>query len=116
MIAVIFEVVPEQGKFDEYMSIAGALKVELEKIDGFISVERFESVSQKGKYVSISFWQNEEAVRTWRTQEAHRMAQLKGRKEIFADYRLRIAEVVRDYTLRDRGEAPPDSVTSKKTH
>lgn len=115
MIAVIFEVVPEQGKFDEYMSIAGALKVELEKVDGFISVERFESVSQKGKYVSISFWQDEEAW-TWRTRETHRMAQLKGRKEIFADYRLRIAEVVRDYTLRDRGEAPPDSVTSKKTH
>ena len=109
MIAVIFEVWPAAGRAGEYFDLAASLKSELEKIDGFISVERFESLTAKGKYLSLSFWRDEEAVRAWRSVEGHRSAQAKGRGGIFADYRLRIASVVRDYGLKERAEAPRDS-------
>jgi len=109
MIAVIFELWPAEGRAPEYFALAGQLKAELERIDGFISVERFESVTQKGKFVSLSFWRDEEAVRRWRSLESHRGAQSAGRGGIFSDYRLRVASVMRDYGLRDRDEAPADS-------
>ena len=109
MIAVIFEVWPAPGRVDEYFQLAGQLKSDLEKVDGFISVERFESVTHKGKFVSLSFWRDEEAVRQWRRVESHRGAQAKGRGGVFADYRLRVASVIRDYGLREREEAPADS-------
>ena len=109
MIAVIFELWPAPGRADEYFQLAGQLRADLEKIDGFISVERFESVTQKGKFVSLSFWRDEEAVRRWRAVETHRGAQAKGRAGIFSDYRLRVASVIRDYGLREREEAPADS-------
>ena len=106
MIAVIFEVEPHSGKAQEYLDIAARLRPELEKIDGFISVERFESLYHPGKYVSISYWRDADAVRAWRSHAAHQQAQAKGRQEIFADYRIRVAQVVRDYGIRDRTEAP----------
>ena len=109
MIAVIFELWPAEGRAPEYFALAGALKAELERIDGFISVERFESVTQKGKFVSLSFWRDEAALAEWRRVESHRGAQALGRDGIFADYRLRVASVERDYGLRDRDEAPADS-------
>ena len=109
MIAVIFELWPAPGRADEYFQLAGQLRADLEKIDGFVSVERFESVTQKGKFVSLSFWRDEEAVRRWRAVETHRGAQAKGRAGIFSDYRLRVAAVIRDYGLREREEAPADS-------
>jgi len=109
MIAVIFEVWPAPGHADEYFKLAGELRADLEKIDGFISVERFESVTQKGKFVSLSFWRDEDAVRRWRSLESHRGAQSAGRGGIFADYRLRVASVIRDYGMRERDEAPADS-------
>ena len=109
MIAVIFELWPAPGRADEYFRLAGPLRADLEKIDGFVSVERFESVTQKGKFVSLSFWRDEEAVRRWRAVEAHRGAQAKGRAGIFSDYRLRVASVIRDYGLRERDQAPADS-------
>lgn len=109
MIAVIFELWPAPGRADEYFRLAGQLRADLEKIDGFISVERFESVTQKGKFVSLSFWRDEEAVRRWRAVETHRGAQAKGRAGVFSDYRLRVASVIRDYGLREREEAPADS-------
>ena len=109
MIAVIFEVWPAEGRAGEYFDAAAALKADLEKIDGFISVERFESLTTKGKYLSLSFWRDEEAVRTWRNLDDHRKAQRKGRGGVFADYRLRVASVLRDYGLRRRDEAPKDS-------
>lgn len=109
MIAVIFEVWPAQGKTQEYFALAGALRADLEKIDGFISIERFESLVTKGKYLSLSFWRDEDAVRQWRNLEGHRRAQAKGRDGVFADYRLRVASVMRDYGLRERNEAPRDS-------
>ena len=109
MIAVIFEVWPAEGRAGEYFDAAAALKADLEKIDGFISVERFESLTTKGKYLSLSFWRDEEAVRTWRNLDGHRKAQRKGRGGVFADYRLRVASVLRDYGLRRRDEAPKDS-------
>jgi heme-degrading monooxygenase HmoA len=109
MIAVIFEVWPASGRADDYFRIAGQLREDLEAIDGFISVERFESVTQKGKFVSLSFWRDEDAVRRWRSLEAHRGAQSAGRGGVFADYRLRVANVIRDYGLHDREEAPADS-------
>lgn len=102
MIAVIFEVVPVQGRGQEYFDLAAELRPELEKIDGFISVERFESLAKPGKYVSLSFWRDEAAVEAWRAHAGHRAAQAKGKDEIFADFRIRVAEVVRDYTLADR--------------
>lgn len=109
MIAVIFEVWPHPDHRSDYFDLAAALKPQLEKIDGFISVERFESLTEKGKVLSLSFWRDEEAVKQWRNVEQHRSAQAKGRGGIFADYRLRIASVVRDYGMNERAEAPKDS-------
>src|SRR5205823_1656685 len=102
MIAVIFEVWPAQGRADEYFSIAAELKADVEKIDGFISIERFESRTEPGKFLSLSYWRDEDAIRRWRNLESHRVAQAKGRGGVFADYRLRIAAVVRDYGMRER--------------
>jgi heme-degrading monooxygenase HmoA len=109
MIAVIFEVWPAQGRKDDYLAIAAALRTELEAIDGFISVERFQSITEPGKLLSLSFWRDDEAVKTWRNQQHHRASQAKGRSGIFADYRLRVAAVARDYGLKDRAAAPADS-------
>lgn len=109
MIAVIFEVQPKTNKYDEYLSIAAALKPLLQNIDGFISIERFQSINDKSKILSLSFWRDEAAVKQWRNLEAHRTAQTKGRNEIFTNYRIRIAEVSRDYTLENRTQTPKDS-------
>jgi heme-degrading monooxygenase HmoA len=109
MIAVIFEVWPHPDHRSDYFDLAAALKPQLEKIDGFISVERFESLTEKGKVLSLSFWRDEEAVAQWRNVAEHRTAQAKGRAGIFADYRLRIASVVRDYGMNERTQAPKDS-------
>jgi heme-degrading monooxygenase HmoA len=106
MIAVIFEVRPKPGRADDYFDIAATLKTELETIDGFISVERFRSVSDEGKYLSFSLWRDEAAVAEWRRRSVHRAAQNKGRSEIFADYRILVATVMRDYGLTRREEAP----------
>jgi len=111
MIAIIFEVTPKDGKVDRYFEIAAGLKADLVKIDGFISVERFESLMQKGKYLSLSFWRDEAAVQAWRALAHHREAQAEGRGSVFAEYRLRVAEVSRDYGMTDRAEAPSDSRT-----
>ena len=109
MIAVIFEVLPHPHAKDGYLAIAGKLAPLLATMDGFVSIERFQSLSQPGKILSLSFWRDEEAVQQWRNTEAHRAAQSQGRAGIFADYRLRIAAVVRDYGLAERTQAPPDS-------
>jgi heme-degrading monooxygenase HmoA len=109
MIAVIFEVWPASGRKEDYLDIAATLKPDLEKMDGFISVERFQSLTDPGKLLSLSFWRDEDAVRNWRNQENHRISQAKGRGGVFADYRLRIASVIRDYGMAERGEAPADS-------
>ena len=109
MIAVIFEVTPAEGQRGRYLELAAQLRPRLEAIDGFVSVERFESLTQPGKLVSLSFWRDEDAVRRWREMEAHRAAQRAGREAVFADYRLRVAQVLRDYGMFERDEAPPSS-------
>jgi heme-degrading monooxygenase HmoA len=109
MIAVIFEVQPAMGRRDAYLGIAAELREQLQGIDGFISIERFESLSQPGRLLSLSFWRDEAAVRQWRNTEEHRQAQMAGRGGVFADYRLRVAEVLRDYGLQAREQAPADS-------
>ena len=109
MMAVIFEVEPALGAMAEYLDTAAALRAELARIDGFISIERFESLTQKGKLLSLSFWRDEAALRRWREVEAHRAAQHAGRTRHFADYRLPVAQVLRDYGLDERDEAPADS-------
>jgi heme-degrading monooxygenase HmoA len=109
MIAVIFEVWPAEGRASEYFDLAASLRGELSKIDGFLSIERFESLTTKGKFLSLSFWRNEEAVRAWRNLPDHRAAQGRGRAGVFADYRLRVAGVIRDYGLAAREQAPADS-------
>jgi len=109
MIAVIFEVYPDPEHKQAYLDIAAALKPELEQIEGFISVERFQSLTDAGKLLSLSFWRDEAAVARWRRHAKHRQAQAEGRARVFQDYRLRIAEVQRDYGLDDRDEAPADS-------
>jgi heme-degrading monooxygenase HmoA len=108
-IAVIFEVLPAPGRKQEYLDIASSLRPELEKIDGFISIERFQSIYNPDKILSLSFWRDEAAIRQWRNLELHREAQAKGRAGIFKDYHLRIAGVIRDYGMFDRDEAPSDS-------
>lgn len=109
MIAVIFEVWPAPGRERAYLDIAASLRDELEGIDGFVSVERFQSLTESGKLLSLSFFRDEAAVAEWRNREHHRAAQGAGRGGIFADYRLRIAAVTRDYGMTDREQAPADS-------
>lgn len=110
MIAVIFEVWPAEGKLGGYMDIAADLRPLLEGVDGFISIERFESLVEPGKILSLSFWRDEEAVAAWRRTQEHRNAQAAGRGGIFRDYRLRVASVMRDYGMGERREqAPADS-------
>ena len=109
MIAVMFEVEPREGRVDGYLDIAANLKPQLEAIDGFISVERFQSLTKPGKLLSLSFWRDEDAVRRWRQLESHRAAQRAGRQQLFADYRLRVAQVLRDYGMEEREQAPADS-------
>jgi heme-degrading monooxygenase HmoA len=109
MIAVIFEVLPHAEHRQAYLDTAADLRPHLEQIEGFVSVERFESLSQPGKLLSLSFWRDEAAVQQWRTLDVHRQAQAAGREHLFADYRLRVAEVRRDYGLRERDQVPADS-------
>ena len=109
MIVVIFEVFPAKGKVQEYLDIAAELKPLLQNIDGFISIERFSSLVEDGKILSLSFWRDEKAIEQWRNLEAHRLAQNKGRDGVFADYRLRVASVSRDYGMGSREQAPSDS-------
>ena len=109
MIAVIFEVEPKPGRRDHYLDIVARLRPLLQEIDGYISSERFESLTTPGKLLSLHFFRDEQAIRDWRNLQAHRKAQAAGRSEIFADYRLRIATVVRDYGMTDRAQAPEDS-------
>lgn len=106
MIAVIFEVIPAEGQRERYLDIAARLRPQLEAIDGFISVERFQSLAQPAKLLSLSYWRDEDAVRRWREVEQHRGAQRAGRDGVFEDYRLRVAQVVRDYGMFERDEAP----------
>ena len=110
MIAIIFEVWPKAGHKQQYLDLAAALRPQLERIDGFISVERFESLYEPGKMLSLSFFRDESAVQAWRNLQAHRAAQEKGRAEVFADYRLRVAGVIRDYGMSEREHAPADSL------
>ncbi len=112
MIAVIFELEPRDGAASRYFELAAALRPALEATDGFVSVERFESLARPGRYLSLSFWRDEAAVRNWRCQPAHRGAQQEGRSGVLAGYRLRVAAVVRDYGLLERDEAPADSLAS----
>lgn len=109
MIAVIFEAWPHAQHYQRYLDLAAELKPLLAEVDGFISVERFQSLSEPGKVLSLSFWRDEEAIQQWRRIELHRAAQSAGRKEVFDDYHLRIAQVVRDYSLQSRDQAPGDS-------
>lgn len=110
MIAVIFEVEPRDGQLDPYLDLAAELKPRLEDFDGFISVERFASLTTAGKYLSVSFWRDEAALATWRRQAHHRLAQRRGRTEMFAGYRLRVASVLRDYGMHERAQAPEDAL------
>ena len=110
MIAVIFEVEPADGRAADYFAMAMQLKADVEAADGFISVERFESVTRPGKFVSLSFWRDEEALMKWRSHGRHQTMQKAGRGGVFADYRLRIASVVRDYGMAERDEAPDDAI------
>ncbi|MBS0126440.1 antibiotic biosynthesis monooxygenase family protein [Thetidibacter halocola] len=110
MIAIIFEVIPKEGHVPEYLDIAAEMRPLAEGMEGFIKVERFQSLTNPEKLLSISFFEDEEAVMRWRRLAAHRRAQSRGRKDIFADYRLKVCHVLRDYGMTDRTEAPEDSV------
>ncbi|MEO8138682.1 MAG: antibiotic biosynthesis monooxygenase [Gemmatimonadota bacterium] len=109
MIGVIFEVWPAEGRRQEYLDLAAELRPLLDRIDGFIAVERFESLTEAGKLLSLSFFRDEAAVARWRSVAEHRVAQAAGRSGIFRDYRLRVVQVVRDYGMHQRAEAPSDS-------
>ena len=112
MIAVIFEGIAAPEHSAEYLDIAAKLRPLLEEIEGFISIERFQSLSNPEKILSLSFWRDDGAVARWRNLDAHRGAQARGRSEIFEDYRIRIAGVIRDYTLHERAQAPADSTAA----
>jgi heme-degrading monooxygenase HmoA len=115
MMAVIFEVWPAAGRKDEYLQLAAALRAEVEQIDGFLSVERFESLYEDGKLLSLQFWRDDTAITRWRNHLDHRRAQAMGRGGLFADYRLRVAEVVRDYGPHHRSQAPADLASEPVT-
>ena len=110
MIAVIFEVWPASGRREEYLGIAATLRDELAEIDGFVSVERFESLTEPGKLLSLSVWRDEAALACWRARPRHRAAQKAGRAGVFRDYRLRVAGVIRDYGMNERTQVPEDSL------
>ena len=114
MIAVIFEVVPHPERREQYLDAAARLHPVLEQMDGFMSIERFQSLAQPGKVLSLSFWRDEEAVATWRNLKLHRDGQAAGRAGVFEDYRLRVASVVRDYGLHERDQTPADSRTAHR--
>jgi len=109
MIAIIFEVYPADGRLGDYLDIAADMRPMLEQVDGFISVERFQSLTTPDKILSLSFFEDEDAVRRWRSLSAHRSAQSRGRHGVFEDYRLRVAHVIRDYGMFDRDQVPDDS-------
>ena len=109
MIAIIFELIPAKGHKAHYLDIAAEMRPLVEQIDGFLGVERFQSLTNPDKLLSISFWRDEDAVAEWRRLAAHRKAQSNGRAGIFSDYRLRVAHVLRDYGMFDRDQAPDDS-------
>lgn len=113
MIAVIFEAWPRTDQYQRYLDLAAELRPLLADLEGFISIERFQSLSEPGKLLSLSFWRDEDSIQHWRQLEQHRMAQAAGRTQVFEDYRLRIAHVLRDYSLTERSEAPADS---RKVH
>lgn len=108
MIAVIFEAIAKPARQDDYLATAEQLRTHLANQPGFISIERFQSLTEPTKLLSLSFWQDETALRLWREQSDHRRAQQSGRTEIFADYRLRVAQVLRDYGRFDREQAPTE--------
>ncbi len=109
MIAVIFEVIPKEENKQEYLDIAAQLKPMLENREGFISIERFASIQNPGKILSLSFWEDEQAIEKWRNEIMHRKGQASGLQHIFSDYRIRVGQIIRDYDLENRGEAPKDS-------
>ena len=112
MIAVIFEFTADAARREEYLQIAAMLNEEVKGFDGFLGIERFQSLSAPDRYVSLSFWRDEDAVRRWRNVHEHRQAQAKGRRGIFSSYRLRVCSVMRDYGMKERGEAPKDSIAA----
>lgn len=114
MIAVIFELEAAPGEQDRYLALAAELRPLLEQVDGFISIERFQSLSHPGKLLSLSFWRDEDSVRSWRNIELHRAAQAEGRDHVFAGYRLRVGTIIRDYGLDERKQAPSDSQAHHK--
>ena len=109
MLAVIFEVEPKPGQTNSYLELAADLAPLLKDVDGFVSIERFQSLTNEGKLLSLSFWRDEAALSAWRNVEMHRQAQKAGRGSIFTNYRIRIASVMRDYGMDDREQAPVDS-------
>lgn len=109
MVAVIFEVVPHPERKQQYLDAAATLRPELDELEGFISIERFQSLTTPGKLLALSFWRDEESVARWRGIDGHREAQTMGRTALFQEYRLRVAAVVRDYGMGDRDQAPADS-------
>ena len=115
MITVIFELWPASGQQATYFDLAAQLRPELDAIDGFISIERFESLATSGKYLSLSFWRDEAAVQSWRNRRNHRDAQAQGRASVLANYRLRVASVLRDYGMAERAQAPADSIQFHQT-
>ena len=112
MIVVIFESWPKPGNGETYLKMGQSMSSLVEGFDGFISIERFESVVEPGKFVALSYWRDEESVAAWRNVAEHRRIQDGSRRSVFNDYRLRVATVMRDYSMENREQAPPDSVAA----
>lgn len=109
MIYVIFEVIINEGQRDKYLELASELRDDLFASDGFLKSERFLSLTNERKVLSLSIWKDEESIEKWRNKAEHRMAQRQGRELVFESYNISVASKIRSYSDIDRREAPGDS-------
>ncbi len=108
-IVVLFEVTPTKEGMEKYLELASMLKPMLSGFDGFISAERFQSLNNEGKLLSMNVWENEEAIEKWRNTLSHRMSQLEGKNKLFESYKITVCNTIREYSNTDRKNAPQDS-------
>ncbi|HJA07813.1 MAG TPA: antibiotic biosynthesis monooxygenase [Candidatus Mailhella merdigallinarum] len=108
-IVVLFEVTPTAEGRQRYLELAASLKKLLAEAKGFIRAERFSSLTEEGKLLSMNLWESEDDVDAWRNTLDHRISQMEGRNKLFKKYTITVASVIREYGNTSREQAPSDS-------